>query len=52
MANINLILKLFLIFIVLYCLFKIIPKNNIRNSDLILLLFINILVYYILSNLL
>jgi hypothetical protein len=51
MDKINLILKLFVIFIILYSLLKTIPENNINNSDLILLICINLLIYYILSKL-
>ena len=50
--NLNLILKLFIIFIVLYSLLKIIPENNINNRDLILIVGINLSIYYILSKLL
>jgi hypothetical protein len=51
MDKINLILKLFVIFIILYSLLKTIPENNINNSDLILLICINLSIYYILSKL-
>ena len=51
MDKINLILKLFIIFIILYSLLKIIPEKNINNSDLILLICINLSIYYILSKL-
>lgn len=50
--KLNLILKLFIIFIVLYSLLKIIPENDINNRDLILILCINLSIYYILSRLL
>lgn len=51
MDKINLILKLFVIFVILYSLLKTIPENNINNSDLILLICINLSIYYILSKL-
>lgn len=50
--NLNLILKLFIIFIVLYSLLKTIPENSVNNRDLILIICVNLSIYYILSKLL
>jgi hypothetical protein len=46
---INLILKLFIIFIVLFSVIKIIPTENILNKDLILIVSINLIVFFILQ---
>lgn len=46
----NKILKTFIIFIVIYSLLKIIPSSKIENKDIILIIFINLILFYILLN--
>jgi ABC-type uncharacterized transport system permease subunit len=43
----NLILKLFIIFIILFSILKIIPSENILNKDLILIILINLFIFFI-----
>lgn len=46
--NYNNILKIFIIFIIIYSLLKIIPSKEIKNKDLILIIFINLIIFNIL----
>ena len=48
--NYNNILKTFIIFIVIYSLLKIIPSNEIETKDIILIISINLILFYILLN--
>lgn len=45
----NLVLKLIIIFIIIYSLLKLIPNEDISNKDLILIIFINLFSFYFLN---
>ena len=47
--NINLILKVTIVFTILFSILKLIPSNNIQNRDLILIILINLIIYYLLQ---
>jgi hypothetical protein len=45
----NLILKLFITLIIIYSLLKIVPVEDISNKDLVLIIFINLLSFYLIN---
>jgi len=45
----NLVLKLFITFIIIYSLLKIVPVEDISNKDLILIIFINLFSFYFIN---
>jgi hypothetical protein len=47
--TINLILKIFIVFIILFCILKLIPSNTILNKEIVLIILINLIIFYILQ---